>query len=134
DETGVGKGVIEIVEKKMDNEWKSLDVVGFDFGGGKKKKELVEAGVTELEQGSATLIFNQKMYNEMLEFKREVTPQNNIVYRKAQGGSDDFVDSLLLCLYGARDFYGWNEDPADVATTRSNILGQSANRLSRVAI
>lgn len=134
DETGVGKGVIEIVEKKMDNEWKSLDVQGFDFSGGKKKTELVEAGVTDLEQGSATLIFNQKLYNEMCEFKREITSHNNIVYRKPQGGSDDFVDSLLLTLYGARDFYGWNEDSSDVVTTGDNILAQSGTRVSRVPI
>ena len=34
----------------------------------------------------------------MTGYKRELTDSNNIVYAK-QAGSDDYVDSLNLCLY-----------------------------------
>lgn len=124
DETGVGKGVIEIFENDVDEMWKGLDILGFDFSGAKKKKELVEAGVTELEKGHSTLVWDPKQYNEMLEFKREVTPQNNIVYRKAVGGSDDFVDSLLLCLYAGRDYYGYVEQDEYIEETGFSILAR----------
>lgn len=105
DETGVGKGVKEIFEKELTKEWRNLEVVGVDFAGPKKKKELVESAIADLESDKVEIIYNYNLISEMLEFKREITPHGNIKYQKPNGGSDDYVDSLLLTLYGARIIY-----------------------------
>lgn len=105
DETGVGKGVKEIFEKELTKEWRNLEVIGFDFAGPKKKKELVESAIADLESNKVEIIYNYNLISEMLEFKREITPHGNIKYQKPNGGSDDYVDSLLLTLYGARIIY-----------------------------
>ncbi len=115
DETGVGKGVKEIFENELRKDWPYLEVEGFDFSGLKKKKELVESAITDLESGKVKLLYNYNLITEMLDFKREVTDQGNIRYHKPTGGTDDYVDSLLLCLYGARLLYGYvpeNEPPS----------------------
>jgi phage FluMu gp28-like protein len=134
DETGVGKGVIEIFEKQIQEKWKNLELIGFDFSGPKKKIDLVEGAITELEQGRSDVIFNQKLVSEMLEFKREITPQGNTKYQKPVGGSDDFVDSLLLCLYAGRDYYGWTDTEEHVETSGHSILSRSASRIARIPI
>lgn len=134
DETGVGKGVIEIMEKRAADRWRSLDVIGFDFAGPKKKIDLVEGAITELESGKSTIVYNPRLVNEMLEFKREITPQGNIKYQKPVGGSDDFVDSLLLCLYAGRDYYGYLEEDENLESVGFSILSQRANKFARVRI
>jgi hypothetical protein len=131
DETGVGKGVIEIVERKM-KDYRQMDVVGFDFSGPKKKKELVEAGVTDMENGNVKMVYNTRMINEMLEFRREITDKLNIVYRKPSGGSDDYVDSLLLCLLAAREYHDWTGDAVDIVSTGTQIMNKYYRRVSRM--
>lgn len=131
DETGVGKGVIEIIERKMKS-YRNMDVEGFDFSGPKKKKELVEAGVVDLEQGNVSLLYNQKMINEMLEFKREITDKQNIIYRKPSGGSDDYVDSLLLTLLSAREYFEWTGETGDLMSTGTQIMNKYQRRVSRM--
>ncbi len=133
DETGVGKGVIEIIQYLFKHKWRTVDVVGFDFGGHKKKQMLVEDAVAELERGSVKMIYNQKMQNEMLEFKREITDNNNIIYQKPQGGSDDYVDSLCLMLLAAREYYDRVEDETDILETESRLLGRSVRHMRRMA-
>jgi len=134
DETGVGKGVIEIFEEKLAPKWKGLDIVGFDFSGPKKKIDLVEGAVAELEQGMSHLTYHPKLISEMFDFKREITPQNNIRYQKPVGGSDDFVDSMLLCLFAGRDYYGYVDNEEHLETTGFNILSQRANKFARIPI
>ncbi len=131
DETGVGKGVIEIVERKM-KDYRQMDVVGFDFSGPKKKRELVEAGVTDMENGNVQMVYNQRMINEMLEFRREITDRLNIVYRKPSGGSDDYVDSFLLCLLAAREYHDWTGDAVDIVSTGTQMMKRYQNRVSRL--
>jgi hypothetical protein len=133
DETGVGKGVIEIAERRL-YDWRSLDVAGFDFSGPKKKKELVESGVTELEKDKVRLLYNSKLINEMLEFRREITDKNNIIYRKPQGGSDDYVDSLLLCIRAALELYDWSEEASPLVATNMRILNRSYGRVGRFVV
>lgn len=134
DETGVGKGVVEIFEKEIAKYWKNLELIGFDFAGPKKKVDLVEGAITELEQGRSSIVYSRKLVNEMLEFKREITPQGNIKYQKPPGGSDDFVDSLLLALYAGRDYYGYIDEEENLETTGFSILAQGANKFGRVPI
>lgn len=134
DETGVGKGVIEIFQKQIEKNWKVLDLVGFDFAGPKKKIDLVEAAITELEQGRSNIVYNRDLVDEMLDYKREITVQGNIKYVKSAGGSDDFVDSLLLCLYAGRDYYGYDEGGNDIETTGFSILARGASKFARVPI
>ena len=131
DETGVGKGVIEIVERKM-KDYRNMDVVGFDFSGPKKKKELVEAGVTDMENGNVKMVYSARMINEMLEFRREITDKLNIIYRKPSGGSDDYVDSFLLCLLAAREYHDWTGDTADILSTGTKIMSKYYRRVSRM--
>ncbi|MDP3066233.1 MAG: hypothetical protein Q8N08_05775 [Methanobacteriaceae archaeon] len=133
DETGVGKGVIEIIERKLQHH-KNLDVTGFDFSGPKKKKELVEAGVTEMEQGKVELVYNQKMISEMLEFRREITDKQNIIYRKPQGGSDDYVDSLLLCLLSARDYHDWTGEAGVLIGSGTQIMNRYYKKVTRMVM
>ena len=133
DETGVGKGVIEIFEHLF-RTWNTVAVEGFDFAGPKKKQMLVEAGVLDLERGMVKMVFNNRMINEMLEFKREITDKNNIIYRKPDGGTDDYVDSLLLTLLAVREYYDYEEGNVDVIQTGQKILAESYNRLRRMVV
>jgi hypothetical protein len=133
DETGVGKGVIEIFRRKFNKNWQSIRVTPFDFSGPKKKLQLVEAGVNMLENGSVKMVYNQEQQNEMLEFRREISDKGNILYRKPQGGSDDYVDSLLLTLLSARDHFE-RDDSAEIAEVRQNILQQSALKLRQIKV
>jgi hypothetical protein len=72
------------------------------------------------------------MQNEMLEFKREVTDKNNIVYRKPAGGSDDYVDSLALSLLAAKDYMD-DEDPSlEVVETGTHLLGEAQRGVRRI--
>jgi hypothetical protein len=135
DETGVGKGVIEIFERAFEKEWRGVDIVGFDFSGPRKKKEFVEAGVAMLEQGGITMNYNTKMINEMYEFRREITDKQNIIYRKPQGGSDDYVDSLLLTLLGIREYYDFDQEGHnDIVQTSNQLLSFARDKLRKVRI
>lgn len=135
DETGVGKGVIEIYEKEFEANWRGVDVEGFDFSGQRKKKEFVEAGVAMLEGGDVKMGYNVKMVNEMLEFRREITDNLNIIYRKQQGGSDDYVDSLLLALLGAREYYDYDQQGHnDIVQTSAQLMSFARDKLRKVRI
>lgn len=135
DETGVGKGVIEIFERAFESQWRDVDVIGFDFSGPRKKKEFVEAGVAMLQQGHVTIGYNAKLINEMLEFRREITENLNIVYRKPGGGSDDYVDSLLLALLGARDYYDYDQEGHnDVVQTGTQLFNFAREKLRKVRV
>jgi len=130
DETGVGKAVIETAEREI----KDTDVVGFDFSGPKKKKELVESGVTDLQGGHVNITYNQKLINEMIEFRREITEKMNIIYRKPQGGTDDYVDSLLLCLLAAKDYHGFLEGGKNDIVSTGNRLLDMRRRVARMIV
>ena len=135
DETGVGKGVIEIFEREFDKHWRDVEVNGFDFAGPRKKKEFVEAGVAMLEGGKIRMRYNSKMVNEMLEFRREITDKLNIIYRKPDGGSDDYVDSLLLSLLGVREYYGYDTDGhSDIVQTRTQLFSFARDRLRKMVV
>lgn len=102
DQTGVGEAVIEQVADDA-----PFKVVGFNFAGGNKKRSLVEGGVLDMEQGKVKMIYNSAMYHELLSFKREFSEKSsNFNYTKPIGGSDDYVDSLLLCLMANRETIG----------------------------
>jgi hypothetical protein len=132
DETGVGEGVTEIAERRAAKLWRNLSVVGFNFAGPRKKNMLIENAVAELESGRFSMLFDSKMQNEMLEFKREVTDKNNIVYRKPAGGSDDYVDSLALSLLAAKDYMD-DEDPSlEVVETGTHLLGEAQRGVRRI--
>lgn len=97
DKTGVGDAVIEdFIE---DSKGSGIKIEGFNFAGQDKKRGLVEAGVMEMEQGKVKFVHNINLKNEMLTYKRIVNADTGrITYDKPSGGSDDFVDSFLLCL------------------------------------
>ena len=128
DETGVGAGVLEIFQNEL-SDWKNLEVNGFNFAGRNKKKSLVESGLLQLEQGKASLLFNERQYAELLAFRREFTKNNNVKYVKSQGGSDDYVDSLLLCLECGRDWLGCDSFEPDLIDTGMSIFGEMRNNL-----
>lgn len=105
DKTGVGDAVIEIFQENVKKS--GIKVVGFNFAGGDKKKGLVEAGVLDMEQGRVKFLHNQQLINELLSYKRVISDKTNkISYEKAAGGTDDHVDSLLLCLMANRETLG----------------------------
>jgi hypothetical protein len=130
DETGVGKAVIETAEREI----KDTDVIGFDFSGAKKKKELVEGGVNDLQSGNVSIIYNQRLLNEMLEFRREITEKMNIIYRKPSGGTDDYVDSLLLCLQAARDYHDFTGGGQNEIITTGKRLFDMRTRVRRMIV
>jgi len=102
DQTGVGEAVVEQI-----NGAAPYKVEGYNFAGPTKKKALVESGVLDLEQGKIKIIYNQQLFNEMIAFKREFSEKSSqFLYSKPAGGSDDFVDSLLLCLAANRNTIG----------------------------
>lgn len=101
DQTGVGDAVIERFHEGVRD--RGIRVEGFNFAGGEKKKALVEAGVLDMEQDRVKICYNQSLRNEMLSFKRTIDDKTNrISYAKPTGGTDDFVDSMLLCLMANR--------------------------------
>lgn len=97
DATGVGVPVFEAIEKKVKKGLKPYLVEPYKFSK-EKKKDLVEGGVAALERGQVRIAYHPRLKKEMTGYKRELTDSNNIVYAK-QAGSDDYVDSLNLCLY-----------------------------------
>ena len=58
----------------------------------------MESGVAALERGQARVAYNKRLDHEMRGYKRELTDSNNYIYNKT-AGSDDYVDSMNLCLY-----------------------------------
>lgn len=102
DETGVGQKFVEDVARDA-----TYKVEGFNFAGGVKKQQLVEAGVLDLERGKIRIAYSSPLYHEMLSFKREINEKTNrISYSKPAGGSDDYVDALILCMHANRDTIG----------------------------
>jgi hypothetical protein len=132
DETGVGSGVVEIAERRAAKIWRNLRVEGFNFAGPRKKQSLIENAVAELESGRFSMYFNQRQQDEMLEFKRTVTDKNNIIYQKPAGGSDDYVDSLALALWAAKEYRDYEDPEPDVYDTGIQLLGEAQRNIRRV--
>lgn len=97
DATGVGEAICEVLQKRAKKTRAGYIVEPFKFSK-EKKKNLVENGVAALERGQAIVRWNKRLEHEMRGYKRELTDSNNYVYQKT-AGSDDYVDSMNLCLY-----------------------------------
>ena len=97
DATGVGEAICEVLQKRAKKTRAKYIVEPFKFSK-EKKKDLVESGVAALERGQAIIAWNKRLEHEMRGYKRELTDSNNYVYQKT-AGSDDYVDSMNLCLY-----------------------------------
>lgn len=97
DKTGIGDPVIEQFETATKQ--LGIQVEGFNFAGPDKKKGLVENGVLQMEQGRVKFVHNQSLVSEMLSYKRVISEKTGkFSYDKPHGGTDDFVDSFLLCV------------------------------------
>ena len=97
DKTGLGDPVIEQFETALKTS--GIKVEGFNFAGPNKKVGLVENGVLTMEKEEISLLNNLRLKTEMLGYKRVMNEKTNkFTYDKPNGGSDDFVDSLLLCI------------------------------------
>jgi hypothetical protein len=119
DETGVGQKFVEDIKRDA-----TYRVDGFNFAGGMKKQQLVEAGVLDLERDKVKIAYSSPLYHEMLSFKREVNEKTNrISYSKPAGGSDDYVDSLLLAMHANRSTIG--------AIGKFNVVSLGTNILNR---
>ena len=97
DATGVGEAICEVLQKRARKSKAKYIVEPFKFSK-ERKKDLVESGVAALERGQAKVAWNKRLEHEMRGYKRELTDSNNYVYQKT-AGSDDYVDSMNLCLY-----------------------------------
>lgn len=97
DATGVGEPVFEAIEKKVKKTKKPFPLEPYKFSK-EKKKDIVEGGVAFLERGQVDISYNKRLDREMGGYKREITDFNNTIYNKT-AGSDDYIDSLNLCLY-----------------------------------
>jgi len=101
DKTGVGDAVIELFEEGVQGT--GIKVEGFNFSGQDKKRGLVEAAVLEMEQGKVKFVHNTFLKNEMLAYKRVINDKTNqITYSKPRNGTDDYLDSFMLCLAANR--------------------------------
>lgn len=119
DETGVGQKFVEDIERDA-----TYKVEGFNFAGGVKKQQLVEAGVLDLERNKVRIAYSSPLYHEMLSFKREINEKTNrISYSKPAGGSDDYVDSILLCMHANRSTIG-SVGEFRVVSMGTNILNR----------
>lgn len=130
DQTGVGNSVIEDIERILST-WPKLVVEGFVFGLN-SKNDLVENGVMALESGNILIPDYKILQDEMLEFKREITPKGNIIYHKPAGGSDDCVDSLLLCLRAAHQYIGNKPSEPVAFTLGKRLLFDKAKRFGGI--
>lgn len=97
DATGVGEAICEVLQKRANKNNAKYQIEPFKFSK-EKKKDLVESGVAALERGQAIVAYNKRLDHEMRGYKRELTDSNNYIYNKT-AGSDDYVDSMNLCLY-----------------------------------
>lgn len=97
DATGVGEAVYEAIEQKIKKSGHPHPTEPYKFSK-EKKKDIVEGGVASLERGQIRIAYQKRLDTEMGGYKREITENNNLVYKKTSG-SDDYVDSLNLLLY-----------------------------------
>ena len=97
DATGVGEAVVEAIALKVNKSGHPFPVEPYKFSK-ERKKDIVEGGVAALERGQVKISWNKRLNQEMAGYKREVTESNNLIYNKT-AGSDDYVDSLNLCLH-----------------------------------
>jgi len=75
------------------------------------------------------------MINEMYEFRREITDKQNIIYKKPQGGSDDYVDSLLLTLLAIREYYDFDQEVENnIVQTNNQLLSFAREKLKKMRI
>lgn len=127
DQTGVGEAVVEQIQKTINRmDGIQFKVIGFNFAGHEKKKALVEAGVYDMEKGKVHMLYHNSLYSEMLTYRREITDSNNIRYTKSRGGTDDHVDSFLLCLYANRETIG--------SLTGFNVVSTGANLFDKLYV
>ncbi len=126
DQGGVGEAVIDSMNRAQ-----KFKIDGFNFGNAEKKKSLVEASVWDMERGKVEIIANQRLINELLEYKREISEKSHkFLYGKASGGSDDYVDSLMLCLLAERGTLG-NLGKMSVVSTGAKVLDGFSQRFGR---
>lgn len=97
DATGVGEAVYEAIEHRIHKSGHTYPTEPYKFSK-EKKKDIVEGGVASLERGQVKIAYNKRLDVEMGGYKREITDNNNLIYKKTSG-SDDYVDSLNLLLY-----------------------------------
>ena len=97
DATGVGAAIYEKVEKMVKKSRNPYPVEPFIFSV-KTKREVVEFGVSAMEQGKVKVKYNKRLSEEMTGYKRELTKDNNFIYDKG-AGSDDYVDAMNLCIF-----------------------------------
>lgn len=116
DATGVGAPVAEQINRAA-----PFPVEPYVFGNTRKKQELVEAGALLIESGKVTSIYNHHLYSEMLNYQREITDKGTIRYAKPGGGTDDHIDSLLLCIRGFQQTPQGNRS-FDIVNTGSSVL------------
>ncbi len=104
DKTGVGGSVIEEFQELVKGTGIRLE--GFNFAGPEKKKGLVEATVLDMEREKISFVYNRMLINEMLSYKRVISEKTGkIGYEKMRGGSDDYIDSFMLCAAADRGIY-----------------------------
>lgn len=99
DATGVGAAIYENVEKRVKKSRRPYMVEPFIFSK-KTKKELVEFGVSAMENKRVKVKWSKRLQEEMAGYKRERSDDdpNNFTYSKGSG-SDDYVDAMNLCIY-----------------------------------
>lgn len=99
DATGVGAAIYENVEKRVKKSKRPYPVEDFVFTK-KTKKELVEFGVSAMENGKIKVKWSKRLQEEMTGYKRERADDdpNNFTYSKGSG-SDDYIDAMNLCIY-----------------------------------
>jgi hypothetical protein len=125
DQTGVGEKFVEDVEREA-----TFKVEGFNFAGGQKKVQLVENGLYHLERDKVKIIYNQSLYTEMLDYRREINEKTNrFLYGKSSGGSDDYVDAMLLCIEANRSTLGVVGD-FNVVSIGKSIMNRFGGRSS----
>lgn len=94
DATGVGEKIIEDFEDVTAYE---IEPVIFTK---KSKVALVESAVNRLEDRKVKFISDKKFKKEMTEYKRDISKEDKVVYKK--GESDDHVDAFILTVEAGR--------------------------------
>lgn len=97
DATGVGEPIAEYIQKHIKKTKSPYPIEPYKFSK-EKKKAIVEYGVNVMERGDVQILYNKRLQHEMTGYKRKITDDNNFIYEKT-AGSDDYVDSINLCIY-----------------------------------
>lgn len=96
----MGRVYIDLLKRKIASRGIRCSVIEFTTTND-TKRQIIEDLAVHCNNGTLTLIEDNKLFLQMLAFQIKKTPTNKVTY-EAGTGHDDLVMALAFCLYGTR--------------------------------